>query len=179
MLAIKAALGVRVDALASWGMEGEEGATQPSEEQKSSIGRTGHAAMERRLRSLEGKPLRSVAVQSGPPGHFQTGRWNVEEARKYNPNADGVTSNEPINTTTLEALTGETVTHAKEDEALGPELNKDQRKAARVARKAELAAKRAAKLAKQKTKVEKKRKLGVGMDLDEADEKKKRTQTRP
>jgi hypothetical protein len=57
---------------------------------------------------------------------------------------------------------------------LEPELNKDQHKAARVARKVERAAKRAAKLSKQKTKVEKKRKLGV-----EADEKKKRTKTRP
>ncbi|KAL8711803.1 MAG: hypothetical protein Q9225_007053 [Loekoesia sp. 1 TL-2023] len=90
MLSTKAALGLRVDALA----EGERDAI--AEEERSAVGLEGRMKVERRLAGLEGKPLRSKGVAIGPNGvSMQPGKWEVKEARKYNPDADGLAGDEP------------------------------------------------------------------------------------
>ena len=94
MLATKATLGLRVDALSDWGAAGEGKGEEPTEEEKASVGVKGKAVLERRLRALEGKPLRPVGVAIGPQGQkvqqTQPGKFDIKEARKYNPDADGI-----------------------------------------------------------------------------------------
>ncbi|CAF9914188.1 MAG: Nucleolar protein 58 [Alectoria fallacina] len=96
MLATKAALGLRVDALADWSAEGEGKGDLVTEEEKSALGIDNRLKIERRLASLEGKPLRSKGVAIAPNGvSFTPGKWEVKEARKYNPDADGLAGDEP------------------------------------------------------------------------------------
>ena len=96
MLATKAALGLRVDALADWSAEGEGKGDLVTEEDKSALGIDNRLKIERRLASLEGKPLRSKGVAIAPNGvSFTPGKWEVKEARKYNPDADGLAGDEP------------------------------------------------------------------------------------
>ena len=96
MLATKAALGLRVDALADWSAEGEGKGDLITEEEKSALGIDNRLKIERRLASLEGKPLRSKGVAIAPNGvSFTPGKWEVKEARKYNPDADGLAGDEP------------------------------------------------------------------------------------
>jgi nucleolar protein 58 len=96
VLAAKAAIGIRVDALADWSAEGEGKGDQVTEEEKSALGVDGRLRIERRLAALEGRPLRSKGVAIGPNGmSSQPGKWEVKEARKYNPDADGLTGDEP------------------------------------------------------------------------------------
>ena len=96
MLATKAALGLRVDALADWSAEGEGKGDLVTEEEKSALGIDNRLKIERRLASLEGKPLRSKGVAIAPNGvSFAPGKWEVKEARKYNPDADGLAGDEP------------------------------------------------------------------------------------
>lgn len=91
MLSTKAALGLRVDALA----EGE-GDDAMAEDERSAFGLEGRLKVERRLAALEGRPLRSKGVAIAPNGvSTQPGRWEVKEARKYNPDADGLAGDEP------------------------------------------------------------------------------------
>ncbi|KAK3699288.1 Nucleolar protein 58 [Vermiconidia calcicola] len=97
MLATKATLGLRVDALSEWGTAGEgDVKDEPTEEEKSTVGVQGRAMLERRLRALEGKPLKPVGVAIGPQGQkvqqggVQPGKFDLKEARKYNPDADGI-----------------------------------------------------------------------------------------
>ena len=96
MLATKAALGLRIDALADWSAEGEGKGDLVTEEEKSAIGVNDRLKIERRLANLEGKPLRSKGVAIAPNGvSFTPGKWEVKEARKYNPDADGLAGDEP------------------------------------------------------------------------------------
>ena len=96
MLATKAALGLRVDALADWSVEGEGKGDLVTEEERSALGVDNRLKIERRLASLEGKPLRSKGVAIAPNGVSSTpGKWEVKEARKYNPDADGLAGDEP------------------------------------------------------------------------------------
>ena len=96
MLATKATLGSRVDALADWSAEGEGKGDQTTEEEKSLLGRENRLKVERRLASLEGRPLRSKGVAIGPNGvSLNSGKWEIKEARKYNPDADGLGGDEP------------------------------------------------------------------------------------
>lgn len=96
ILATKAALGIRVDALSDWGTGGESEKPEPTEEEKMAVGVQGRVLVERRLRGLEGKPLRNTGVGIGPGGQqTQPGKWSVKEARKYNHDADGLTGDEP------------------------------------------------------------------------------------
>lgn len=93
MLATKATLGLRVDALSDWGQAGEGEKEEPTEEEKASVGTAGRALVERRLRGLEGKPLKSAnSVAIGPNGQQQSGKWEIKEARKYNADADGLSA---------------------------------------------------------------------------------------
>ena len=96
VLAAKAAIGIRVDALADWSAEGEGKGNLATEEEKSLLGVDSRLKIERRLASLEGRPLRSKGVSIGPNGvSYQPGKWEVKEARKYNPDADGLLGDEP------------------------------------------------------------------------------------
>lgn len=96
MLATKAALGLRVDALADWSAEGEGKGDMATEEEKSALGVEGRLKIERRLAGLEGKPMRPRGVAIAPNAVPVTpGKWEVKEARKYNPDADGLVGDEP------------------------------------------------------------------------------------
>ena len=95
VLAAKAAIGVRVDALADWGTESENNESV-TEEERAALGIISRQKIERRLASLEGKPLRAKGVAIAPDGlSSQPGKWEVKEARKYNPDADGLIGDEP------------------------------------------------------------------------------------
>lgn len=96
MLATKATLGLRVDALADWSAEGEGKGDAATEEEKSALGVENRWKVERRLAALEGRPLRSKGVNIAPNSIPVTpGKWEVKEARKYNPDADGLAGDEP------------------------------------------------------------------------------------
>ncbi|RFU29096.1 hypothetical protein B7463_g7246, partial [Scytalidium lignicola] len=97
MLAARAAIGIRVDALSDWSAEGEGKGDDVDEEERSRLGTTSRAKIERRLRALEGKPLLSKGVAVGPNGKpiSAPGKWEVKEARKYNVDADGLVGDEP------------------------------------------------------------------------------------
>ncbi|KAH9828511.1 Nucleolar protein 58 [Teratosphaeria destructans] len=91
MLATKTTLGLRVDALSDWGQAGAGKEEEPTEEEKAAVGVQGRLNVERRLRALEGKPLKSSGVAIGPSGQTpQPGKWSIKEARKYNADADGI-----------------------------------------------------------------------------------------
>lgn len=95
MLATKTTLGLRVDALHEWENDGEGNDLVP-EDERSAIGLQSRLKLERRLASLEGRPLRSKGVAIGPNGiSAGPGKWEIKEARKYNPDADGLVGDEP------------------------------------------------------------------------------------
>ncbi|KAL8848380.1 MAG: hypothetical protein Q9221_006579 [Calogaya cf. arnoldii] len=99
VLSAKAALGLRVDALADWSAEGEGKGDAVAEEDRNAHGVDSRLRVERRLAALEGKPLRSKGVAIAPNGvSTQPGKWEVKEARKYNPDADGLAGDEPAAT---------------------------------------------------------------------------------
>ena len=84
VLAAKASLGLRVDALAEWDDD-------VTEEDKAALGTEARFNLERKLAALEGKPLKPRGVAIGPDGaSAQPGKFNINEARKYNPDADAV-----------------------------------------------------------------------------------------
>ena len=97
MLATKAAIGLRVDALSDWGTTNEGDANDVPEEERAAISIESRVKIERRLRALEGRPLQPRGVAIGPGGKAgtQPGRWEIKEARKYNPDADGLAGDEP------------------------------------------------------------------------------------
>ncbi|KAF9893158.1 Nucleolar protein 58 [Aspergillus nanangensis] len=89
VLAAKASLGIRVDALAEW----DDDAT---EEDKAALGTEARFNLERKLAGLEGKPLKSRGVGIAPNGTaVQPSKFDINEARKYNPDADALADDEP------------------------------------------------------------------------------------
>lgn len=108
MLATKAAMGLRVDALG----EGDRDDAM-AEEERSAYGLEVRLKVERRLAALEGKPIRPRGVAIAPNGvSTQHGRWEVKEARKYNPDADGLVGDEP-------AAIASTTKQSKKDKPAG------------------------------------------------------------
>jgi len=97
MLAAKSAIGIRVDALSEWSAEGEGKGDDVDDEERSALGVLSRAKIEKHLRGLEGKPLLPRGVAVGPNGKAVTtpGKWEVKEATKYNPDADGLAGDEP------------------------------------------------------------------------------------
>lgn len=176
MLATKAALGLRVDALSDWGTTGENAKPEPSEEEKTQVGVQGRLMVERRLRGLEGKPLRKEGVSIGPGGaQVQPAKWSINEARKYNKDADAVdesaapaaqtngdvsmvdgdSASDEEELITETKLNGEPETEVvKSDE----KQEKAKRKEEKAKRKAEKAEKKAKKAAKEEAGDSKKRK---------------------
>jgi len=197
MLAAKSALGLRIDALSTWGVSSEDTNAEPTEEEKSQVGREARLGIERRLRALEGKPLKTLKDNANQTALGQK-KWEVKEARKYNPDADGLTGDEPAakkaksdlaNGSTPKKLVQEVDSDQEMEDADSSEEEekpaaksdskaaKKAEKEAKKARKAERAAKReakeakkAAKEAKAAAKETKKRKAGD----DEKVEKKKK-----
>lgn len=95
VLAAKAAIGLRVDALAEWEVD-EEG-NEPTEEEKSALGTESRFNLERKLAGMEGKPMKARGVAIAPNGVSATQqpkKWEINEARKYNPDADGLLGDE-------------------------------------------------------------------------------------
>jgi nucleolar protein 58 len=89
ILAAKASLGLRVDALAEW----EEGTT---EEEKAALGTEARFNLERKLAGMEGKPMKPRGVTIAPDGATPAAqKFDLKEARKYNPDADALASEEP------------------------------------------------------------------------------------
>ena len=92
VLAAKAALGIRVDALQDWG---DDEANIP-EDEKAALGLESRFNLERKLAGMEGKPLKPRGVAVNPNGIAipQPKKWEIKEARKYNPDADGLAGDE-------------------------------------------------------------------------------------
>ncbi|CZS96420.1 hypothetical protein WAI453_009945 [Rhynchosporium graminicola] len=96
MLAAKAAIGLRVDALSDWSAQGEGKGDDVDDEERSALGVLSRMKIERHLRTLEGKPLLPRGVAVNPNGTAVTpGKWEVKEAQKYNADADGLAGDEP------------------------------------------------------------------------------------
>ncbi|KIX99972.1 uncharacterized protein Z520_04610 [Fonsecaea multimorphosa CBS 102226] len=93
VLAAKAALGLRVDALQEWG----DDEMDIPEDEKAALGLSARANLERKLAAMEGKPLKPRGVAIAPNGVSTTPqpkKWEIKEARKYNPDADGLAGDE-------------------------------------------------------------------------------------
>lgn len=183
MLAAKSALGLRIDALSTWGVGSEDASNEPTEEEKSQVGREARIGIERRLRALEGKPLKSLANANQTP-MAGSKKWEVKEARKYNPDADGLTGNEPaakkaktaqVNGTTPKKSLVQEVESEDEDESMadgdaGAEeseseagedkpqkgMTKEEKKSAKKAEKEAKKARKAERAAKREAKAAKK-----------------------
>ena len=96
MLANKATCGIRVDSLADWSQEGEGKGDDIAEEDRAAYGNTHRQILERRLAGLEGRSIKPKGVAIAPNGiSHKPGKWEVKEARKYNPDADGLAGDEP------------------------------------------------------------------------------------
>jgi nucleolar protein 58 len=200
MLAAKSALGLRIDALSTWGVSSEDTSNEPTEEEKSQVGRDARLGIERRLRALEGKPLKSIKENANATA-LGAKKWDVKEARKYNPDADGLTGEEPAAKKSKTDKTNGTpkklVQEVDSDEEMADadagaddsdsseeeekSTSKDSSKAAKKAekeakkaRKAERAAKREAKEAKKAAKEAKK----ASKDVKDADAKKKKKKSK-
>ncbi|WPH00226.1 nucleolar protein 58 [Acrodontium crateriforme] len=198
MLATKSSLGLRVDALSDWGTAGKGENEEPTEEEKAAVGVQGRAMVERRLRALEGKPLKSSGVNVGPLGQRQAqpAKWDLKEASKYNADADGIDADAPA--AAAEPLTnGNSKKHKLVEEVNGDAEDVDMddsdddsdaeatpakkgdkgdkaaRKAEKAARKAERAAKRAEKEAKKATKGSESKKRKAEDDGESKKKKKK------
>lgn len=88
VLAAKASLGLRVDALAEW----DDDAT---EEDKSALGTEARYNLERKLAGMEGKPMKPRGVAIAPDGGAaQPKQFEIREARKYNADADALNGDE-------------------------------------------------------------------------------------
>lgn len=197
MLATKATLGLRVDALSPWGQNGEADAEEPTEEEKAEVGVAARALVERRLRGLEGKPLKPAGVAIGPGGQEKASKWSINEARKYNKDADGIDADAPVNgeaeteapAPSKKRKMVEEVDTPKSSKKSKPEVvaepdsdaSSDEEAAApkseskkddKAAKKAEKAAKKAEKEAK---KAKKEARKSTGGDDEEPKKKKKKT----
>ncbi|EPS30164.1 hypothetical protein PDE_05114 [Penicillium oxalicum 114-2] len=87
ILAAKASLGIRVDALAEWDDD-------VTEEEKAALGTEARFNMERKLAAMEGKPIKPRGVNIAPNGAAQAQKFDLKEARKYNPDADAMDTEE-------------------------------------------------------------------------------------
>ena len=135
MLAAKAALSLRVDALSEWGIEGEAPQDEIPEELKSELGIESRVKIERRLARMEGRPIKPRGVAIAPNGvSSQPGKWEIKEARKYNKDADGLAGDEPaaavskvpkIEDLTLKAAESKDVVMDDRDEELDAIENDD------------------------------------------------------
>ena len=208
VLAAKAALGLRVDSLATWGADQEhDAAEEPTEEERSALGVSARRYVENRLRAIENRPIKFDRSGTGvaPPGS-QPGKWEIKEARKYNKDADGLTGDEPAASepapapkkSLVQEVNGNGAAEAdssdeeEEDEDMadasagavastnGTLSEKEQKKAEKAARKAARAEKRAKKEEKKakKEKKEEKKRKRESEGGEEKAEKKKKKKSK-
>ncbi|KAL4921963.1 hypothetical protein BDW62DRAFT_208124 [Aspergillus aurantiobrunneus] len=112
VLAAKASLGLRVDALAEWDDD-------VAEEDRAALGIEARFNLERKLAALEGKPLKARGVAIAPNGAaVQPGKFNINEARKYNPDADAIDEDEatPAKKKLVQEVQDEEMADADSDE---------------------------------------------------------------
>jgi len=116
-LASKVALGVRTDVLENFSDDADD-------ETRAALGIMARAKLENNLRRMEGKPL-SKTVSVGPNGISlgAPSKWNIQEARKYNIDADGLLGQEtPARKPLIEEVAEEEMADAsdadKEDEEM-------------------------------------------------------------
>ncbi|KAI5296741.1 Nucleolar protein 58, partial [Ascosphaera atra] len=91
VLAAKAALGLRIDALSEWNVD--EDGNEPTDEEKAAVGIESRYQLEKKLAALEGKPLKTRGVNIAPDG--QPAKFELKEGRKYNVDADAPAAEEP------------------------------------------------------------------------------------
>lgn len=110
-LASKVALGVRTDALGDFEDDADD-------ETRASLGISSRSRLENNLRRMEGKPL-SKTVSVGPNGMplGAPSKWNIQEARKYNADADGLLSEEPAKKPLIEEIEDQEMGEASEEDA--------------------------------------------------------------
>ncbi|KAK2737314.1 Nucleolar protein 58 [Myotisia sp. PD_48] len=94
ILAAKAAIGLRVDALTDWAVDAD--GNEPTEEERAALGMESRYYLEKRLAAMEGKPIKPRGVGIAPNGVplAQPNKWEINEARKYNPDADALVGDE-------------------------------------------------------------------------------------
>lgn len=201
VLAAKAALGLRVDSLATWGADVEhEESEEPTEEERSAMGVSARRYVESRLRVLEGKPIKFDRSASGvAPPQQQPGKWEIKEARKYNKDADGLAGDEPAaavvkskTKTNGDATLGaeqsgsESEDEDEEMESAAPATNGSAKKSDKAAEKAAKAARKAERDEKRRRKEEKRAKKAAKEsggkrkreDAGEEESKKKKTKSK-
>ncbi|KAL9044746.1 MAG: hypothetical protein Q9214_002134, partial [Letrouitia sp. 1 TL-2023] len=99
VLSAKTALGLRVDTLLDWDAEGEQRGEPFTEKEKATVGAMWRAKVEQQVLHLEKRQPRPKGAYIAPNGVTpQAGKWEVKEARKYNPDADGLAGDEPAAT---------------------------------------------------------------------------------
>lgn len=115
VLAAKTAIGLRVDALQDWGPNEAE----IQEDEKAALGLEARYRLERKLAAMEGKPLKPRGVGIAPNGVAtqQPKKWEIKEARKYNPDADGLIGDEAPEKEQESALTKQERKKNKEDKS--------------------------------------------------------------
>ncbi|KAI0136869.1 nucleolar protein NOP58 [Xylariales sp. AK1849] len=90
MLAAKAALGVRVDALSELSAEGVDGEDIAiDDDERAELGIRSRVKLENALRRLEGKPIQTKGTKIAPNG-VTPGRFEVKPTRNHNADADGL-----------------------------------------------------------------------------------------
>jgi nucleolar protein 58 len=203
VLAAKAALGLRIDAMdTTTDVDGKE----MTEEQRAYAGTRYREFVERKLRGWEGKPITGKAAIP-PSGKLinPSTKFEIREARKYNPAADGVGSGTPAKSAKRaepqaeaaaeESEEDEEMADASDDEDEDETVNgtpakksgldaaalakaeKKARKEERRARKAEKALRKAEKEARREAKRAKKEAKDVkkaSRDKDDGDSKKRK-----
>ncbi|KLJ05994.1 nucleolar protein 58 [Blastomyces silverae] len=94
ILAAKAAIGLRVDALTDWPVDAD--GNEPTEEEKAALGIESRYYLEKKLAAMEGKPMKPRGVGIAPNGipTAQPKKWEINEAKKYNADADGLAGDE-------------------------------------------------------------------------------------
>lgn len=119
MLATKTTLGLRVDALTE------------DKDESAALGLTLRAMVENRVRKLEGKPVlprganaNNIAVS----GARQPGKWEIKEAKKYNPDADAVMDDAP--SAAAQAVAEAAVKAIQDDVGMSDEASADEDDAA-------------------------------------------------
>jgi nucleolar protein 58 len=191
VLAAKASLGVRVDALSEATKEGE---AEPTEEERAAFGISSRQYLERKVRHLEGRPITFKTAGIAPTSSLsQPGKWDVKEARKYNVNADGLSGNEPPKSNgkgkgkadAMEIDTIAAAADAGDDSREGTDIemedapvtngsSKHHDKAARKAEKEEKSRRKEEKRAKKAAKEAKKAGKKLVEELDDSKKKRKR-----
>ncbi|SPO25920.1 Nucleolar protein 58 [Ustilago trichophora] len=137
MVATKAALSIRLDALADAETKGEEGAP--------TVGIEARAKLESRLRALEMQSglsgMRSARTAAGDQGYKQKGFQMEAGGRSYNAAADAAGPSDMAAAASLApSMLPSTPSKASTDNVDEKKLSKEERKALKKARKSEVAA---------------------------------------